>query len=457
MSATQKLTHEMTILGCLISYGAAAYSECVDAGLCDADFTIDRHKRLWALLSRHAEAGEPLDLVRTIEAIIEADEQEAFGGLAYVAALPDSVPLLQLLPSYLREVRHGSQRRGLLHLGWWLCEQAAGVDLSVDELVAGVHERADAAAMEASTGEASSIYDITLRVGDSLSSDTEVSPPMETGIEEVDSHFLGGLKRQQLWVLAARPGVGKTAVALNVALGLARARSGVLVASLEQPEDQIGLRLASIASGIELGRLSRKRLGLRDWGILRGGGEGGSKVCGELETLSSLPLWVDDKPAQSLGHLRSQINRTRRQAAEKGHSLRVVVVDYIQRMERPKGESRDDSVGLLARGLADLARSTDVCIIALSQLSRAIEKRSTPSPQLSDLRESGVIEEAADVVIGLRRPHAGDHDPLPDDELELYVLKNRHGAVGLIRLGWDGPCLRVVRGRPATSVGVEYS
>ena len=146
MSATQKLTHEMTILGCLISYGAAAYSECVDAGLCDADFTIDRHKRLWSLLSRHAEAGEPLDLVRTIEAIIEADEQEAFGGLAYVAALPDSVPLLQLLPSYLREVRHGSQRRGLLHLGWWLCEQAAGVDLSVDELVAGVHERADAAA-----------------------------------------------------------------------------------------------------------------------------------------------------------------------------------------------------------------------------------------------------------------------------------------------------------------------
>ena len=126
-------------------------------------------------------------------------------------------------------------------------------------------------------------------------------------------------------------------------------------------------------------------------------------------------------------------------------------------MERPKGESRDDSVGLLARGLADLARSTDVCIIALSQLSRAIEKRATPNPQLSDLRESGVIEEAADVVIGLRRPHAGDHDPLPDDELELYVLKNRHGAVGLIRLGWDGPCLRVVRGRPSASVGVEYS
>ena len=456
MSATQKLTHERVVLGSLISYGADAYREAVDAGLSSADWTIDFHRNIWELLKKSAESQDPLDLVRTIERIIESGEPDKFGGLAYVAALPDAVPTIQVLPSYLKEVRQGSQRRGLLAVGQWLCAEASRVDLVVDDIVAEVHERTDAAALEGSSCSATSLFDLAGRVDSHLSSESDLSPPMATGIEPIDRHFLGGLKRQQMWVLAARPGVGKTAVALNLALGLARNRSGCLFASLEQPEEQIGLRLTAAATGIELGRLSRRRLSERDWGVLRGGADKASKACGELEALSALPIWVDAAPAQSIGHIRSQISRTRRAAESNGKRLDVVFVDYIQRMKRPDGESRDDSVGALARGLADLARSSDVCVIALSQLSRAIEKRQTQTPQLSDLRESGVIEEAADVVIGLRRPNSSEQVALPDDQLDLHVMKNRHGSTGLLSMAWDGPTVRILGERQVTPRLVEY-
>jgi replicative DNA helicase len=244
-----------------------------------------------------------------------------------------------------------------------------------------------------------------------------------TGIASLDKMLLG-LQGGQLVVLAARPSVGKTAFALNVAAHAAvRHDKVVAVFSLEMPSEQLSLRMLASEAKLDWRRLSQGQLGRNDW----------DKLGVQGDKLSAARLWLDDNFVLTPVDLRSKCRKIRRETG-----LDLVVVDYLQLMHAPGFQSREQEIASISRALKGLAKELNVPVMALSQLNRAVEKRKGEPPLLSDLRESGAIEQDADVVMFLHRPDEekdGDHQhPSEVQEVELHVAKQRQGPTGMVPL-----------------------
>jgi replicative DNA helicase len=243
-----------------------------------------------------------------------------------------------------------------------------------------------------------------------------------TGLSQLDA-LLGGLQPSDLVVLAARPSVGKTSMALNIAQHAAvREKKKVAVFSLEMSKEQLALRLLSAETGINPRPLQTGFVDETDW----------SKIAMVMNDMATATMWIDDSPALSVMELRT---KARRLEAEQ-HGLDLVVVDYLQLMQAStsnKDANRVQEVSEISRGLKQLARELKVPVLALSQLSRGVEQRGTAEPRLSDLRESGSIEQDSDVVIFLYR----DGEQNPDADVELIkakIAKHRNGPIGEVPL-----------------------
>jgi replicative DNA helicase len=244
-----------------------------------------------------------------------------------------------------------------------------------------------------------------------------------TGIAGLDRMLLG-LQSGQLVVLAARPSVGKTALALNVATHAATRHDKVVAFfSLEMPSEQLSLRMLASEAKLDWRRLSQGQLGRNDW----------DKLGVQGDRLSSARIWLDDNFVLTPVDLRSKCRKIRRETG-----LDLVVVDYLQLMHAPGFQSREQEIAAISRGLKGLAKELEVPVMALSQLNRAVEKRKGEPPLLSDLRESGAIEQDADVVLFLHRPEEereGDTaQPSEVQEVELHVAKQRQGPTGKVPL-----------------------
>ena len=267
------------------------------------------------------------------------------------------------------------------------------------------------------------IQDVYNQIAENAANDTRITG-LPTGLIDLDNQILG-LNKGDLVLIASRPGMGKTSIALNIAMHVAKAtKKTVAVFSLEMSREQLATRLLSGESLIDSQKLLTGRLSQTEW----------ERLGAAASVISETDIRIDDNPTLSVAEMNSQCRRL--------DNLGLVVIDYLQLMQSAgsghsyAGESRTQAVSDISRMLKIMAKELNVPVVCLSQLSRANEARTNKRPMLSDLRESGAIEQAADIVIGLYREGYYDKDCANPNEAEALVLKNRHGETGTIELLW---------------------
>jgi replicative DNA helicase len=391
------------------------------------DFYRQQHADIYeAMLALHGQR-EPIDLITLGDELARRDRLEAVGGAAYLASLMNTVPTAVHVEHYGRIVERKSVLRNLISAAGKIAavgyEEANDAEIAID--------RAESILFEISqhrtTGGFESLATLLGQAYDRLEYLHEHRGQIlgiPSGLGQLDL-LLGGFQPSDLIILAARPSVGKTSLALNIAQHAAvREGKKVAVFSLEMSREQLALRLLSAESGINPRPLQTGFVDETDW----------SKIAQVMNDMHNAPLWIDDQPGLSVMELRTKARRL--EAEQKG--LDLVIVDYLQLMQAStpsRDANRVQEVSEISRGLKELARELKVPVIALSQLSRGVEQRGTAEPRLSDLRESGSLEQDADVVLFLYRE--GEQNPEAEFEVvKAKVSKLRNGPIGEVPLNF---------------------
>lgn len=401
--------------------------EGVFAMLGDADFSRPPHAIIFRAMFDLHTRSIPIDHLSVADKLESSDQLEAAGGKAYLIDLSDAVPTTANWARYADIVKRTSMFRQLINAATDIA--ALGYD-APDDLDAVVEEAEKRLFEVTNKRVASNFQEINGLLKTSLKQLEEMFENQEritgvrSGFTELDE-LLSGMHAGDLIILAARPSVGKTAFALNMAVNAAITGASVAVFSLEMSSEQLIQRVLCSEARINLQDVRHGYLKTADW----------NSVYGAVGRLAELDFWVDDTPAISILEVRA---KARRQLRDKPKGL--IIVDYLQLMQpqNRRTENRQVEIAEISRGLKILAKELGVPVVALSQLSREVEKRAGKRPQLSDLRESGAIEQDADVVMFLDR----NTDPRPDEEegrpargtAELIVAKHRNGPLGTIPL-----------------------
>jgi replicative DNA helicase len=252
---------------------------------------------------------------------------------------------------------------------------------------------------------------------------------LATGYERFD-RLTSGLHGGDITIAAGRPGMGKTSWMLGAAVNAVSddKLAEAVVFSLEMPREQLGLKATCSEARVDVVRMRRGALSPTEW----------SRVTNAAAHLNNLPLWIDDKPSITLSEVRAKTRKLANEARARGRTLKLVCVDYLQLMGSHSGRSREEEVSAISRGLKALAKEASIPVIALSQLNRALEARADKRPQLSDLRESGAIEQDADNVVFIHREDYYKPDAPERGIAELIIAKQRNGPTGIVKLRWDG-------------------
>lgn len=435
------LDAERSVLGsCFLS--ASAFDEVV--GLVeDWMFYAEAHRLMWRVVSEHHIQGHAVDVVTVTQTINKHGWLDDIGGVAYLNEVMATVPHAAHAEYYADIVRQKALRRKVIHQSQDLIRTAYDDTANTDQVL----EKAEASItdmIESREGdEAVSLDNLLLSAFDEIGQTRKVGLP--TGFIELDD-LTGGMHGGQLIVLAARPGMGKSALALSIASNLARNDFPVLFHALEMSKLELVERVVSMESGIALSKMRSGELDSEDHG----------RLSMEANCLSMWPVWINDDSYVSALQIASSARLQRRK-----NKICCVIVDYLQLIESPdKRISREQQVAEVTRTLKRLAKSLDIPVIALAQLNRNVESQKDKRPQLSDLRESGAIEQDADQVWMLYRAkeysefaenlnhsewsrirhdyHFGSY-PV-EDVAELFVRKNRSGPKGAIPLRYKGPC-----------------
>jgi replicative DNA helicase len=390
-----------------------------------ADFYRTQHADIFeAMLALHGQR-EPIDLVTLADELERRGRLEPVGGPAYLTTLMNAVPTAVHVEHYGRIVERKAVLRNLIAAAGRIAavgyEEANDAEVAIDRaegILFEISQRRTAAGFESLATLLGQAYDRL----EYLHEHRGQILGIPSGLSHLDA-LLGGFQPSDLVILAARPSVGKTSLALNIAQHAAvREGKKVGVFSLEMSKEQLALRLLSAASGINPRPLQTGFVDETDW----------SKIAQVMNEMHTAPMWIDDSPGLSVMELRT---KARRLEAEQ-HGLDLIIVDYLQLMQAStpsRDGNRVQEVSEISRGMKQLARELKVPLIALSQLSRGVEQRGTAEPRLSDLRESGSIEQDADVVIFLYRAE----DQNAEAEVELVkakVAKHRNGPIGEVPL-----------------------
>ena len=406
-----------------------------------ADFYRDDHRRIWGHIVREIEASRPADMVTVWESIAKSDDRDKTGGPAYLGALAQNTPSATNIRRYAELVREKSILRALLSKAG----EITAACLAGAEDAREIAQRAEAMVLEVLDSELPADVELPRLMMEAVHRADEARRGegprgLRTGFADLDAK-LGGLMPGQLVILAARPSVGKTALALNIAEHVA-ARQAVGFFSCEMSREELGQRLLASASGVPLHQI---RSGSLDDAQVNGLAE----IAGQL---GQRRLLIDDRAAVSVGYIRARCRRWKRR-----HGLALLVVDYMQLM-RGEGETREQEVASLSRGLKALAKELHVPVIALCQLNRALEGRTDKRPQLYDLRESGAIEQDADIVMALYREDImyGDADSATPNRglCQVLVRKHRNGPLGDVTLRYVPELCRFESTQERFSAGV---
>ncbi len=387
------------------------------------DFYIHRHRWIWDAFNRLHERRVPIDLLTVSEELDQLGYLGEVGGPAYLTALINNVPTSLHAEAYGRLVEQASVRRRMLTAANDIAKLAYHEETSIEDVmdgaekaVFGVSERRMTRDLQTIQQVLSDYYD---RI-DQLSRRSDEIFGVPTGFIDLD-RMLSGLQKSDLIIIAGRPGMGKSAFMLSAAKNAAQIhKKHVAIFSLEMGNEQLVQRLISQETGIDSQRLRTGKLTEEEWPLF----------THAIEVMSDTRIFMDDTPALTPLQLRTKCRRLHLE-----FGLDLVIVDYLQLMSGGlRTENRVQEVSYISRNLKVLARELDVPVIAAAQLSRAVEQRADKEPQLSDLRESGSLEQDADIVLFIHRPEMYEKDSLKQNIAQIKVAKHRNGPVGSIEL-----------------------
>ncbi len=419
------LEAERSVLGAILLHNDAfnLAAEVIDA----QDFFRDAHRRIFDKMVRLAERGDAIDLVTLKEELGRSGDLDEVGGPASITALVDGVPRATNIEYYARIVKEKATLRNLIYAANKIVTNAYGAeqesDLILDEAEAAIFSVADDR-LKAGFVPMRDLVKESFPKIEQLFEQKRLITGVPTGFVDLDE-MTRGLQGGDLVIVAARPSMGKTSLVLNIAQYVAtQPDHSVGFFSLEMSKESLFLRLLTAEAQVDGHRLLSGAIGGKDYG----------RISHALETLSAMKLFIDDSANVGVLEMRA---KSRRLQAE--HGLSLLVVDYIQLMSgRGRFENRTLELAAISRSLKGLAKELNVPIVVLSQLSRAPEARSDHRPQLSDLRESGALEQDADVVVLIYRDDVYNKDPNSPDAgtAELILAKQRNGPTGVVRLAF---------------------
>lgn len=419
---------EQAVLGAMLLDADAALKavELLD----DTAFYRDAHRRLFRAMAKILERGDVVDPVVVRDELERTGELAAAGGTEYLAELLDIVPTAANVEYHARIVKEKALRRRLIEAGTQIVRAAHESPQDVGALLDEAEARVFEVSFQRGTQEVVRIKELMWKTMERIEArhrGDETVRGVPSGFTDLDAKT-NGFQRSDLIIVAARPSMGKTSFCLNVAANAAlEGNVPVAIFSLEMSRDQLVERLIAAESFVDLHRLRSGKLRDDDYPKL-------SRAAGLLGTA---PLWIDDTPALTLLELRS---KARRLKAE--HDIGLFVLDYLQLLRGPsRAESRQEEISFISRSLKALARELDTPVIALSQLSRAPEQRGGDRrPQLSDLRDSGAIEQDADLVVFIYRAemyaHLMEREDAEEGVAELILAKHRNGPTGTMKLAF---------------------
>ncbi len=419
----QNLEAEQCVLGSiLLKEGALA--KVLDI-LSDQDFYREAHKTIFAALVALFEKNEPLDLVTLTDTLRDWKKLDAVGGPAYLASLTDIVPLSANVVHYAQIVRRKSLLRQLITTTTEIAVRCYEEQDDIDALIEETEERIFDIARRKTDQAVAPLHAIIKKnfaTVTQLYERKEHITGIPTGYHELDK-MTAGLQPSDLIILAARPSMGKTALALNIAQHAAiESKIPVAIFSLEMAKEQLGMRLLCAESRVSSSRLRTGFLKEQDW----------PKLTRAAGILSEAPIFIDDTPAMTVTEMRAKARRLKSE-----YDIGLIVVDYLQLMRgRGNAQSREQEISDISRSLKAMAKEINIPVLALSQLNRTLEHRPNKRPQLSDLRESGAIEQDADVIMFIYRDEVyNKSEDNPNRGLaELIIGKQRNGPVGTVLL-----------------------
>lgn len=389
------------------------------------DFYRDAHKSIFSAMVTLFDRGEPLDLVTVSNLLKDSNKLDAAGGPAHLVSLTDIVPVASNISYYAKIVREKSVLRQLIRT----CTEIAGrcyeeqgdIDLLLDEVEQNVFEISRSKSAQSFMPMSSVIAD-TFKHVESLSERREHITGVPTGFEDIDRKT-AGLQSSDLIILAGRPSMGKTALAMNIVQNAALlSKTPVAVFSLEMSKEQLGMRMLCSVSRVDAHRMRTGHIHDQDWPHL-------TRAVGML---SQAPIFIDDTPAITVLEMRAKARRLKTE-----HNIGLVVVDYLQLMRgRSNTPSREQEISEISRSLKAMAKELHIPVIALSQLNRSLESRTDKRPQLSDLRESGAIEQDADLICFIYRDEVYNKSETNPNRgvAEVIIGKQRNGPTGTVKL-----------------------
>lgn len=383
------------------------------------DFYVPAHQAVYESIWALYNANQPIDAVTVADHLRKNGELDRVGGIGFLSELSEAVPTAVNVEYYASIVVEGSLRRRLLEAGATIGRLATATDQDID-LVIDEAEQAVFRVAEKKVGDGlspiGSFMDSAIARIEELESTAGHITGLPTGFRDLDEK-LSGFQKANFIVVASRPGMGKSALALNIARNVAFAGDPVAVFSLEMSKDEIIQRLICSTGRIDNTRLRSGRLGADMW----------PRVLDAADKLYKAPIFVDESSYLTVTDVRAKCRRLQRK-----HGLSLVLVDYLQLMQGRSKENRQQEIAEISRGLKNLAKELDVPIIAAAQLNRGLEARMDKRPQLGDLRESGAIEQDADIVLFIYRDEY--YNPESDDKgtAEVVIAKHRAGATGRI-------------------------
>lgn len=392
-------------------------------------FYSDRHQAIYSAIHELYEAGvRGIDVVTLSEQLERRKKLEEVGGPAYLLEVLQSVPHAAHARYYGTIVREKAVQRSLIGACTEILKDCYDAEKPVDEILQCAEQNVFQILEQQEAGEKISIDQILLDAWARIDARDGANGPsgLTTGFGDLDAKT-NGFQPSELIILAARPSMGKTALVCNIAEAIADSGHGVLIFSLEQSRLELAERLLTIRSRVNSHTLRSGHLSDMERHAL---------VIASNE-LNAMPLFIDDRPGRTVSQISAIARRLKRQ-----HKLGIVIVDYLQLVEpEDKRAPREQQIAYISRRLKFIAKELDIPVIALAQLNRGVELREDKRPRLADLRESGAIEQDADIIAFLHRPEAYKVDDRPG-EAEVIIAKHRSGPTGIVTLTWRADCMR---------------
>lgn len=400
------------------------------------DFYSDNHRVIYEALASIVGKNQRADYVLLSEELKKSQKLEAVGGILYLTNLTTDIVDAYNVEDHAKIVRDKAHLRKLIHVANAVESMAYREEEETEDIV----NRAEQMVLDVSgttKGESSFsamrdvVYETIDRINE-LQRHKGILTGVSTGFKDLDN-LTSGLQKSDLILVAARPSMGKTAFTLNIAQNVAmKSKKNVAFFSLEMSKTQLVARVLAAVAGINSGRIRNGQLSQEDWG----------KAINALNDLAEAPLYIDDTSGLTPQLMKKKLRRLIQEHGELG----LVVVDYIQLMEnggKKMADNRQQEVSAISRQLKIMAREFNVPLIALSQLSRGVESRADKTPMLSDLRESGSLEQDADIVAFLNRENYQDTEDTSDGvETQVIIRKHRNGELGIVKLWFEGAYTR---------------